>query len=175
MVAADTTRFDGVRVIGVDEHRWAHTRHAAGGGFVTVIVDLTPVVDGTGPARLLDLVPGSSAAALTGWLAQRTDSVRAGIEVVAMDGFGGYKTAATGSVPDAVTVMDPFHVVDLAGTKLDLCRQRVQQDTGRHRGRTGDPLYRTRRTLRTREVLLSDRQKAGLQQRSPTRTTLRWR
>ena len=35
-------RLDGVRVIGVDEHRWAHTRHAAGEGYVTVIVDLTP-------------------------------------------------------------------------------------------------------------------------------------
>ena len=27
IVAADTTRLDGVRVIGVDEHRWSHTRH----------------------------------------------------------------------------------------------------------------------------------------------------
>lgn len=79
-----------------------------------------------------------------------------------MHGFGGYKTADTGSVPDAVTVMDPFHVVALAGTKLDLCRQRVQQETCGHRGWAGDPLYRTRRTLRTREVLLSDRQKARL-------------
>jgi len=26
-----------------------------------------------------------------------------------MDGFAGYKTAATAVVPDAVTVMDPFY------------------------------------------------------------------
>lgn len=162
LVVADTTRFENVRVIGVDEHRWAHTRRAAGDGFVTVIVDLTPVVDATGPARLLDLVPGRSAAALSTWMNERTPAFRDGVQVVAMDGFGGYKTAATGSVPDAVTVMDPFHVVALAGTKLDLCRQRVQQDTCGHRGRTGDPLYRTRRTLRTREALLSDRQRARL-------------
>jgi len=38
-----------VRVLGVDEHCWRHTRH--GGRFVTVIIDLTPVRDGTGPAR----------------------------------------------------------------------------------------------------------------------------
>ena len=31
IVAADTARLDGVRVIGVDEHRWAHTRVAATG------------------------------------------------------------------------------------------------------------------------------------------------
>jgi hypothetical protein len=53
IVAADNTRLDGVRVIGVDEHRWSHTRHTD--GFVTVIIDLTPVLDGTGRARLLDL------------------------------------------------------------------------------------------------------------------------
>jgi transposase len=59
-------------------------------------------------------------------------------------------------------VMDPFHVVALAGTKLDLCRQRVQHDTRGHRGRTGDPLYRVRRTLRTRIALLTTRQQARL-------------
>jgi transposase len=51
----------------------------------------------------------------------------------------------------------------LAGTKLDLCRQRVQQDTCGHRGRSGDPLYRVRRTLRTRTELLSSKQTARLE------------
>jgi transposase len=156
-------RLEGVRVIGVDEHRWAHTRHAAGDGYVTVIVDLTPVVENSGRARLLDLVPGRSAAALATWLAARPPAFREQVQIVAMDGFGGYKTAATGVVPDAVTVMDPFHVVALAGTKLDLCRQRIQQDTRGHRGRTGDPLYRVRRTLRTRTALLTARQKTRLE------------
>jgi transposase len=77
-----------------------------------------------------------------------------------MDGFGGYKNAATTALPDAVTVMDPFHVV--AQAKLDLCRQRVQQDTCGHRGRVGDPLYRVRRTLRTRTELLTTKQNARL-------------
>ena len=45
LAAAGPARLDGVRVIGVDEHRWAHTRHAAGDGFVTVIIDLTAVVE----------------------------------------------------------------------------------------------------------------------------------
>jgi transposase len=162
LLVTDTNRLDGVRVIGVDEHRWAHTRHAAGDGYVTVIVDLTPVVDGTGRARLLDLVPGRSAAALRSWLAARDTAFRARVEVVAMDGFGGYKNAATSALPDAITVMDPFHVVALAGAKLDLCRQRVQQDTRGHRGRSGDPLYRVRRTLRTRTELLTSKQKARL-------------
>lgn len=161
IVAADTTRLDGVRVIGVDEHRWSHTRHTD--GFVTVITDLTPVLEGTGRARLLDLVPGRSAAALKTWLSAQTAQFRDQVEVVAMDGFGGYKTAASDQLPDATTVMDPFHVVALAGTKLDLCRQRIQQDTCGHRGRSGDPIYGVRRTLRTRLPLLSARQKARLE------------
>ena len=75
-----------------------------------------------------------------------------------MDGFAGYKTAAAEVVPDAVTVMDPFHVVALAGAKLDLIRQRIQQQTLGRRGHTGDPLYGIRRIARTRLQLLSARQ-----------------
>ncbi len=162
IVAADTTRLDGVRVIGVDEHRWSHTRRHGEDRFVTVIIDLTPVLEGTGRARLLDLVPGRSAAALRTWLATQSSTFRDQVQVVAMDGFGGYKTAASDQLPEATAVMDPFHVVALAGTKLDLCRQRVQQQTCGHRGRSGDPLYRVRRTLRTRLPLLSTRQQHRL-------------
>ena len=35
--------------------------------------------------------PSRSAAALTSWLAERTAAFRAHMEIVAMDGFGGYK------------------------------------------------------------------------------------
>ena len=52
----DPKRFDGVQVIGVDEHVWRHTRK--GDKYVTVVIDLTPVRDDTGPARLLDMVEG---------------------------------------------------------------------------------------------------------------------
>ena len=163
LLTTGPTRLEGVEVIGVDEHKWAHVRTAQADGFVTVITDLTAVVAGSGPARLLDMVPGRSAAAMTGWLAARSQAFRDQIRIVAMDGFGGYKNAATTALPDAVTVMDPFHVIALAGHKLDLCRQRVQQDTLGHRGRSGDPLYRVRRTLRTRLRLLTDKQKSRLE------------
>jgi hypothetical protein len=39
-------RFDGVAVVGVDEHAWRHTRR--GDKYVTVIIDLTAVRAGTG-------------------------------------------------------------------------------------------------------------------------------
>src|SRR6516165_8624303 len=135
----DPGRFDGVKVIGIDEHVWRHTRK--GDKYVTVIIDLTPVQDKTGPARLLDMVEGRSKRAFKTWLADRPRSWRDAVEVVAMDGFTGYKTATTEEVPDAVAVMDPFHVVRLAGNALDECRRRVQQDLHGHRGRRNDPLY----------------------------------
>jgi transposase len=152
----DPARFDGVRVIGVDEHVWRHTRR--GDKYVTVIIDLTAVREGIGPARLLDMVEGRSKQAFKTWLSERPMSWRDTVEVVAMDGFTGFKTATTEELPDAVAVMDPFHVVRLAGDALDQCRRRVQQDTRGHRGRTNDPLYRARRTLHTGADLLTDKQ-----------------
>ena len=161
VLIADPGRFDGVAVIGVDEHVWRHTRH--GDKFVTVIIDLTPIRDGRGPARLLDMVEGRSKHAFKTWLAARPKVWRDGIEVVAMDGFTGFKTATTEELPDAVAVMDPFHVVQLAGTALDDCRRRVQQATLGHRGRAGDPLYGARRTLHTGVGLITAKQQQRLE------------
>jgi transposase len=160
VLISDPHRFDAVQVIGVDEHAWRHTRR--GDKYVTVIIDLTPVADQTGPARLLDMVQGRSKQVFTTWLEDQTPQFRNGIEVVAMDGFTGFKTATTETIPDAVAVMDPFHVAALAGDALDRCRQRVQQDTCGHRGRAGDPLYGIRRVLRTGTELLTDRQRQRL-------------
>jgi transposase len=68
----DPHRFDGVRVIGVDEHVWRHTRK--GDKDVTVIIGLTPNRDKTGPARLLDMIEGRSKAVFKEWLAARPRS-----------------------------------------------------------------------------------------------------
>jgi transposase len=156
----DDKRFDGVKVIGVDEHVWRHTRR--GDTYVTVIIDLTPVRDRTGPARLLDMVEGRSKQAFKTWLAERPQAWRGAVEVVAMDGFTGFKTAAVEELPEVATVLDPFHVVRLAGEALDACRRRVQQTIHGHRGRKGDPLYSARRTLATGADLLTDKQKTRL-------------
>ena len=156
----DDARFEGVKVIGVDEHVWRHTTR--GDKYVTVIIDLTGIRDGTGPARLLDMVEGRSKQAFKTWLAERPKAWRDAVEAVAMDGFTGFKTATTEELPDAVAVMDPFHVVRLAGDALDQCRRRVQQAIHGHRGHKDDPLYRARRTLHTGADLLTDKQKHRL-------------
>ena len=72
----DPRRFDGVTTVGFDEHVWRHTRR--GDKYVTVIIDLTPIRNGTGPARLLDMVEGRSKQAVKQWLADRPESWRQG-------------------------------------------------------------------------------------------------
>lgn len=147
---------------GVDEHVWRHTRR--GDKYLTLIIDLTAARAGTGPARLLDMVEGRSKQALKAWLAERPTAWRA--RSGRRDGrFTGFKTAAVEKLPNAVAVMDPFHVVRLAGDALDRCRRRVQQAIHGHRGRKDDPLYKlykSRRTLHTGAGLLTGRQRQRL-------------
>ena len=160
MLIDDPDRFEGVGVIGVDEHVWRHTPY--GDKYVTVILDLTPIRDRRGPSRLLDMIPGRSKGVFKTWLASRPDTWRECIEIVAMDGFTGFKSAAAEELPDARAVMDPFHVVRLAGDALDECRRRIQQELHHRRGRATDPLYKARRMLHTRSCLLTPRQQHQL-------------
>lgn len=165
LVYNDPHHLDGVYVIGVDEHKWSHNRAKHGDGFVTVIVDMTGHrYDSRCPARLLDVVPGRSADALRSWLGSRGEQFRNQIRIVSMDGFQGYATASKELIPSARRVMDPFHVVRLAGDKLTACRQRLQREKYQRRGLRQDPLYKNRKTLLTTHKWLSPRQQESLEQ-----------
>ena len=139
---------------------WRHTPY--GDKYVTVILDVTVVRDRRGPSRLLDMIPGRSKRVFKTWLASQPDTWRERIEIVAMDGFTGFKSATVEELPGAREVMDPFHVVRLAGDALDECRRRIQQELHHRRGRATDPLYKARRMLHTRSCLLTPRQQHQL-------------
>ena len=156
----DPARFDGVTVLGVDEHVWRHTRY--GDKYVTAIIDLTPVRNKTGPARLLDVLEGRSKQAFKQWLQSRPQPWRDKIESIAMDGFSGFKSAAKEVLPKAQTVLDPFHVVRWASNMLDDCRRRAQQEILGRRGHKSDPLYKNRRVLLTRISYLTETNKKQL-------------
>lgn len=49
LLSADPIRFDGVRVIGADEDVWRHIPSEE--AYVTVVIDLTPILDVDGPVR----------------------------------------------------------------------------------------------------------------------------
>jgi len=55
------------------------------------------------------MVEGCSKQVFKTWLAGRPQAWRDQLEVVAMDGFTGFKTATAQRLPDAVGVRDPFY------------------------------------------------------------------
>lgn len=166
---ADPARFDGVRVLGVDEHIWHHvsTRPIGQGGRgpkeLTGMVDLSRDAHGRTRARLLDLVPGRSGEAYRAWLQERGPDFRDRVEIATLDPFHGYKNAIDDQLEDARAVLDAFHVVKLATKVVDDVRRRVQQQIHGHRGRRDDPLYGVRNLLRAGEEHLTERQRARLE------------
>jgi len=78
---------------------------------------------------------------LADWLTGQPAAWRAAVTTASLDQFRGYATALTAQLPDAVRVLDPFHVVRLGLACVDDVR-RVQQDTLGHRGRRRDPALR---------------------------------
>ena len=148
-----------VTAVGVDETAFLRATGKHATRFATGIADLTP----GRPARLLDVVEGRSGAVLADWLADQPAAWRAGVSTASVDPFRGYATALTAQLPDAVRVLDPFHVVRLGLACIDDVRRRVQQHTLGHRGRARDPLYGIRRVLRRRRDHLSVKATARLQ------------
>ena len=140
-------RLAGVRTLGVDEHVWRPSRHGPDRA-VTAMVDLTRDQHGCLHARLLDVVPGRSGTAYAAWLRDRPPGFTASVEQAALDPFRGYANAIRDQLPDAVAVLDAFHVVRLGTQVVDEVRRRVQQHTLGHRGHRDDPLYRIRGLLR---------------------------
>ena len=159
-------RLQGVQTLGVDEHIWRpsmrHTNKA-----VTVMVDLTRDENGCLHARLLDAVEGRSGTVYANWLTDEGLDVKVTVEHAALDPFRGYANAIRDELPDAVAVLDAFHVVKLGATALDEVRRRVQQETLHRRGLKDDPLYRVRRTLMTGVEHLTGKQKTRLEKYLP--------
>ena len=160
--AADPARFDGVDILGVDEHIWHHTDpRRRGPKELTGMVDLSRW--GHPTARLLDLVPGRSGTVYKDWLRARGPVFRTGVQVATPDPFQGYKNAIDDQLEDATCVLDAFHIVKLATSAVDDVRRRIQQQTLGHRGRKGDPLYGIRNLLRAGRERLTERQQSRLQ------------
>ena len=154
-------RLHGVTTLGVDEHIWRPSRIGVDRA-VTIMVDLTRDQDGCLHARLLDAVVGRSGTAYKTWLQAQPDGFTAGVETAALDPFRGYGNAIRDELPDAVAVLDAFHVVRLGTQVVDEVRRRVQQETVGHRGHKDDPLYQVRGILRHGIEHLTERQQAKI-------------
>lgn len=114
----------------------------------------TGFVDLAGGQGLLGQVTGRTAAAVTGWLAARSEAWRAAVEVVVIDPHAGYRKAIREALPHATVVVDHFHLVALANKTVTEVRQRITRDHRGRRGRKTDPEWANRRRLlRARERL----------------------
>jgi transposase len=183
-LADDPARFQGVAVVGVDEHIWHHSpRPGKGPKELTGMVDLTRTRAENGQVstqtRLLDLVPGRSGKVYADWLAGRGEQFRAGVQVATLDPFRGYGNAIDDQLADSIAVLDAFHVVRLGLKAMEETRRRVQQEQLGHRGHRDDPLYRIRNVLRAGIEKLSQRQldrlEAGLEAGDPDyEVTVAW-
>lgn len=142
----DPTRLQGVDALGVDEHVWRHTGFPSG-RVITGMIDHTRDAQGKVRARLLDLVPGRSGQAYGDWLKEQPAGFIQGIKVATLDPFRGYANAIEQQLPEAIMVLDAFHVVKLGTSMVDDVRRRVQNETTGHRGRKDDPLFKSRRLL----------------------------
>lgn len=73
------------------------------------------------PGWLLGLVPGSSGAAVTAWLAAQPELWREGVEVVAVDPAAPFALAVRRLLPTATIVVDHWHLVRLANRWSPRC------------------------------------------------------
>ncbi len=152
----DPGRIGEVTALGLDETLFVRAGRWKRRAWVTSIVDVSS------PGQLLDVVEGRTAKAPSDWLQNRTQAWRDQICWAALDLSGPYRKTFNDTLPDAVQVADPFHVVKLANSRLDDVRRRVQQETLGHRGHTADPLYRSRRLLTMGHERLDEKGEAKL-------------
>lgn len=129
--ASDTSRFDGLVNIGIDE-----TSYKKGHKYMTVVLnhDTNTVVWCS---------DGYDKEVLSGFFERLTPEQRASIRCVSADGAGWIATCIKEYCPNAERCVDPFHVVSWATEILDKERrkawseayQTAQQAPGRWRGR----------------------------------------
>lgn len=147
LIDADVDRIPTVRALSLDETLFVREGRWRTQRWSTQLVDAR-----TG--QLLDVVAGRTSDAPAAWLAVQDPQWLGRIQWAVMDLSGPYRATFDTMLPHATQVADPFHVVKLAGAKLDECRRRVQHETLGHRGRKDDPLYRCRRLLLAAEERL---------------------
>ncbi|WP_139804861.1 transposase, partial [Rhodococcus sp. 1168] len=153
------TEPDPVRVLGIDETRrgkprWDRCERT--GTWVRTDPWDTGFVDISGSQGMLGQQSGRTTAAVVKWLNARSERFRDGIEYVAIDPAAVYAAAVRTPdlLPNAVLVVDHFHLVAKANDAVTKVRQRVTWDQRARRGRAIDPeCANRRRLLRARECM----------------------
>jgi transposase len=139
--------------------------HRRGGELATVVSDLDR-------RRVIELLDGRDRRTVQRWLSALPVEVRAGIEVVSIDPYDGYREAIRTALPHARIICDHFHLVRGANTALDAVRRERQRQakarrpkgvrrSGQHAAWRPD-LYRARHRLLKARERLSERERRRL-------------
>jgi transposase len=139
--------------------------HRRGGELATVVSDLDR-------RCVIEVLDGRDRRTVERWLSALAPEIRAGIEVVSIDPYDGYRQAIRAALPDARIVCDHFHLVRGANTALDAVRRERQRQAKARRPkgvrRSGQhaawrpELYRARHRLLKARERLSERDRRRL-------------
>jgi transposase len=138
--------------------------HRRGGELATVVSDLDR-------RRVVEVLDGRDRRIVERWLDALRPDIRAGIEVVSIDPYDGYRQAVRAALPHARIVCDHFHLVRGANTALDAVRRERQRQAGARKPkgvrRSGQhaawrpELYRARHRLLKARERLSEGERRG--------------
>ena len=146
-----------VRVLGIDETRRGKGKYEIERSTgVKVWVDRfdTGLVDLDGTGGMFAQVNGRTSDAVIAWLKEQDPAWLARITHVSMDTSATYARAARLGLPDAVVVVDRFHLVALANRAVTEYRRDLAWSRRGRRGRKIDPEWAQRnRLLRAAETL----------------------
>jgi transposase len=149
-----------VRVLGIDETRRGKGKYEIETSTgVKVWVDRfdTGLVDLDGTGGLFAQVNGRTSDVVIAWLNEQNPEWRAAITHVSMDTSATYARAARLALPNAVVVVDRFHLVALANRAVTEYRRELAWARRGRRGRKIDPEWAQRnRLLRAGESLTDD-------------------
>jgi transposase len=155
-----------VTVLGIDETRRGRPRWEqdpdTGKWHLTRERWHTGFVDALGTGGLLGQVEGRTVADVPAWLSTTDLTWRKNIRYVAIDMSATYRAAIRTGLPNAVIVVDHFHVVQLANKMLSMVRRRSTAELRGRRGRATDPEWKARRRLLRNREDLTDEQFASM-------------
>jgi transposase len=154
-------------VLGIDETRRGRPRwtfSVEAGRWVRTDAWDTGFVDLAGDQGLLGQAEGRTSSCVVNWLQARTPEFRAAIRFVAIDPAAVYAKAirTEGLLPNAMLVVDHFHLVKLANDCVTKVRRWVIWEQKGRRGRKIDPARANRRRLLTAKERLSPKAFAAM-------------
>jgi transposase len=140
LLDADTKRLKETTAIGLDETLFVRAGPYKHKAWSTTVCDVAN-------HALIDVLPTRDFTHVARWLRSQPHHVKDNLHYGCLDMSRTYNAVFKVVTPKATRVIDRFHVMRHAIFCVDQVRRRVQQETLKHRGRSGDPLYAARKLL----------------------------